>query len=243
MGSTRSFHFTSEQLRLIHSFDEEGGMWIRCLPCYNYALTTKKGNNLAKDPSLVKLRSPFSLSYWNGSHGHCTNQYHINCVIKFDEPDEKKRKQQPISKVAAPSILTHFTKLSKRPKITTVNSTSKAQHVSPTRIYCNGLFPITMSKSPGGSQLQNALRLKAKYFNMEASEKFVVNKIKKTGIFSLFSKRCIPCATPGEVNGPRNYYDNKTANGFRCAHCHDGNRGISNLLSSRKKSLIKTEKM
>ena len=89
MSNTRSFDFTSEQLRLIHSFDEEGGMWIRCLPCYNYALTTKKGNNLAKDPSLVKLRSPFSLSYWNGSHGHCTNQYHINCVIKFDEPNKK----------------------------------------------------------------------------------------------------------------------------------------------------------
>ena len=45
MSSTRSFDFTSEQLRLIHSFDKEGGMWIRCLPCYNYALTTKKGNN------------------------------------------------------------------------------------------------------------------------------------------------------------------------------------------------------
>ena len=48
MGSTRSFDFTSEHLRLIHSFDKEGGMWIRCLQCYNYVFTTKKGNNVAK---------------------------------------------------------------------------------------------------------------------------------------------------------------------------------------------------
>ena len=90
MSSTRSFDFTSEELRLVHSFDEEGGMWIRCLPCYNYALTTKKGNNLAKDPSLVKLRSPFM----------------GNSVIW----ELKRKKIKPMSQFTILMILKKFTK-------------------------------------------------------------------------------------------------------------------------------------
>ena len=50
--ASEEFNFTSEERRLIHSFDDNG-RWIRCLPCYEYARTLKKGSNNANIHTFV----------------------------------------------------------------------------------------------------------------------------------------------------------------------------------------------
>ena len=238
--ATEEFNFTSEERRLIHSFDDNG-RWIRCLPCYEYARTLKKGSNNANaDYSLVELRNPFKLSRWNGRNGHCDNKYHKECLAMFDETDEKKRKLHPKSSIVAPSILNHFKKIPKKQKV--ICDTKKQKGI---QLYCNGLFPMKAltEKTSSGDMLRNALRLKDKFFNQERSDKYIVKKIEKTNILSLFSKKCIPVSTTEEPNGPKNRFGNKTAVGFRCVYCHEGNQGNAKVLFNKRRALLKTGEM
>ena len=88
--ASEEFNFRSEERRLIHSFDDNGG-WISCLLRHEYARTLKKGSNNANaDYSLVELRHPFKLSRWNGRNGHCDNKYQKEFLAMFDETDEKE---------------------------------------------------------------------------------------------------------------------------------------------------------